>query len=77
MSLGDILDDGLGVPRDPMGARSLWLQAAKAGSQQAEMKLCVQSLGLWALDVRRVALGGGEQGQPRQGYDEPSTKPAS
>eukprot|EP00930_Biecheleria_cincta_P004955 TRINITY_DN105883_c0_g1_i1.p1 TRINITY_DN105883_c0_g1~~TRINITY_DN105883_c0_g1_i1.p1 ORF type:complete len:314 (-),score=80.12 TRINITY_DN105883_c0_g1_i1:27-941(-) len=77
VSLGEILDDGLGVPKDPMGARTLWLQAAKAGSQRAEMKLCVQTLGLWAADARRAALGGGEQGQPQQGYDEPSVKPTS
>ncbi|CAJ1353426.1 unnamed protein product [Effrenium voratum] len=60
IGLGEILDEGLGdVPQDQDAAKRLWLQAVTAGSQRAQMKLCLQGLQLFAVAARKAAGTGG------------------
>ncbi|CAE8688544.1 unnamed protein product [Polarella glacialis] len=68
IGLGDIFEDGLGgAVQDSTAAKQLWLQAAKAGSQRAQMKLCLQALGSWSVTTRQQALH-----VPLSGHADPS-----
>eukprot|EP00933_Yihiella_yeosuensis_P052051 TRINITY_DN50033_c0_g1_i1.p1 TRINITY_DN50033_c0_g1~~TRINITY_DN50033_c0_g1_i1.p1 ORF type:complete len:311 (+),score=77.09 TRINITY_DN50033_c0_g1_i1:41-934(+) len=54
IGLGEIFEEGWGdVAQDSIAAKELWVQAAKSGSQRAQMKLCLQALNGWAVNVRQ------------------------
>lgn len=60
LGLGDILDEGLGVERDPQRAGQFWLQAQERGSRKAQVKLSLQGLSSWAVMARAMAFGEAE-----------------
>jgi tetratricopeptide (TPR) repeat protein len=60
LGLGEIFDEGIGVPREPVRAGQFWLKAQEGGSRKAQIKLCLQGLDSWAMMVRAQALSGGD-----------------